>query len=185
MTRIFLGILLSIIHIAVFCQEVKVLDLGKLRKPDKDPFLSEIASDLQFIKLETKPDCLIGSISSISRIGENYLITSEAGKTLYVFNNQGRYICSIGRLGKGPGEFLEIYGLSIDPLTNHIYVLDNGQVKLIEYNQDGRFIQEKKLNFYATGVKVTKSGFVFVLALYMLVPIKKVINNNFVPHQSS
>ena len=152
---------MGLIQSHCFSQSTIDIDLEKLLSIDRDPLLSEIASDIEFIKLKTDKDHLVGSIGGISRFNDKLLVLANQGKSLYIFTNQGDFVSEIGRRGKGPGEFLYIYGMSIDPISNHLYILDNNQVKLIEYSPDGKFIKEKKLSFYATGVRATENGFIF------------------------
>lgn len=142
-------------------QEIIRIDLNEYKKHFRQPDLSEIASDIEFVKLETQTNCLVGGINRIVRCGKSILILANSKKSLLLFSENGKFIRKIGNLGKGPGEYVEIYGLSIDPLTQHIYVLDNGQVKIIEYLANGDFAKETKLGFYATDVLPFVGGFLF------------------------
>ncbi|MCX6225094.1 MAG: 6-bladed beta-propeller [Bacteroidia bacterium] len=122
-------------------QELTEIDIPKLLNPERSPVLSEIASDIQVIKLETTPGCLIESVESLVNWGDNYLIVSNNKKSLLVFNKEGKFIKTVGTIGKGPGEFLEIYGMALDPKTDHFYILDNGFVfytgSVYAYRTDG------------------------------------------------
>lgn len=161
MKKLFFFLFLLMYFCLLSGQELVEIDIPGLLKPERDPLLSEIASDIQFVKLETTNECLIGSIGSVAYWGPNLLITSDGRKKLFVFSGEGKFLRSVGVVGKGPGEFLEIYGMSIDPATGHLYILDNGQVKLLEYDQEGKFLKEMKLKFYATNFKIIENGFVF------------------------
>jgi len=142
-------------------QQYTRIDLPGLLKPERDPNLSEIASSLEFIKLHTHSDHLLGTIRGVASWGNQLLIQANGGKSLFVFDRKGNFIKEVGKRGKGPGEFLEIYGLTVDPKTNHIYLLDNGQVKVVEFCEKGDFVAEKKLGFYATGILKLDQGFLF------------------------
>ena len=158
-------IVIQILFVCYFCaasgQGFTEIDIPKLLKPERSPALSEIASDIQFIKLQTTPDCLIQSVGSVTRWGDNYLIVANSNKPLLVFSREGKFVRSFGTIGKGPGEFLQIFGMALDPKTDHLFILGNGQVKLLEFDETGKFIREFKLGFYATGVKILDNGFVF------------------------
>ncbi len=154
-------LIFALIQSQCFSQSCIEIDLDKFLATERDPLLSEIASDIEFIKLKTDQDHLIGKIGSISRFNDKLLITTNQGKSLYIFTNQGEFVSEIGRYGKGPGEFLQIYGMSIDPVSNHLYILDNNKSKMMEYSSEGVFIKEKKLSFYATGLHATENGFIF------------------------
>jgi hypothetical protein len=142
-------------------QELTEIDIPGLLKTEKSPGLSEIASGIQFLKLQTTPDCLIESVGSVARWGDQFLISANGGKALFVFGKDGKFVKTVSALGKGPGEYVEIYGMNMDTKTGHLFILDNGQVKLMEFDEAGKFIREFKLGFYATGVKVADDGFWF------------------------
>ncbi len=64
--------------------------------------------------------------------GPKALVTDSKGrvyiadwrsKIIKIFNQKGRYVTSVGRSGRGPGEFLSIEDLAIDD-ENNLYVLD-------------------------------------------------------------
>ena len=131
---------------AVSGQGIIEIDIPGLLKTERSPVLSEIASDIQFVKLQTTPECLIQSVASVARWGNNFLVVSNSKKSLFVFSQEGKYLRSVGTLGKGPGEYLEIYGMAFDIKTDHLFILDNGQVKLMEFDENGKYIKEFKLD---------------------------------------
>lgn len=51
---------------------------------------------------------------------------------IHVFNPDGSWLKSIGREGRGPGEFLNIS--EIDIKSDHLYVIDNSQRKIIVFS---------------------------------------------------
>jgi hypothetical protein len=161
MKIIIIQLLIILSFSAVSGQGIIEIDIPGLLKTERSPVLSEIASDIQFVKLQTTPECLIQSVASVARWGNNFLVVSNSKKSLFVFSQGGKYLRSVGTLGKGPGEYLEIYGMAFDVKTDHLFILDNGQVKLMEFDENGKYIKEFKLGFYATGVKVVDTGFYF------------------------
>ena len=52
----------------------------------------------------------------------NIYVADCNGCEIRVFNQQGTYIKSIGKKGKGPGEFLEVLGMTIDGNDNLVVV---------------------------------------------------------------
>jgi len=125
-------ILLQILFSFCFClasgQGVTEINIPGLLKTERDPVLSEIASGIQLIKLQTTPECFIESVRSVTRWGNNLLISAKGTKALLIFSKDGKFIKSFGTIGKGPGEYLEIYGMALDPKTDHLYILDNGRI---------------------------------------------------------
>lgn len=84
--------------------------------------LAEIVDSCRVIRLENRPDALIGRISGMALTGDRiYLYHQE--KLLMAFDYQGKYLKPIGALGKGP------YGYQY---LNNIAVGGNGSVILGE-----------------------------------------------------
>lgn len=77
-------------------------------------FFNEIKDDISFIQLETNDDCLLGQTSSII-MHDNYvfIIDQHTKKRVLMFDNQGRFIRSFGKIGKGPDEHLELFDFQI------------------------------------------------------------------------
>ncbi len=67
--------------------------------------LSEIASDFEFIPLETKEECLV-TVGNSSHLGEKYFVFEVRSKGIYQFSRDGWFIRKIVEHGKGPTEFL-------------------------------------------------------------------------------
>jgi hypothetical protein len=62
----------------------------------------------RFIKLETTDDCLIAAILKMEFDDEKIFIKDSNDK-LFVFDNEGMYLQSIGKIGPGPDELLNIF----------------------------------------------------------------------------
>ena len=70
---------------------------------DSIPFLlSDIISDVEFLKLETKKDALISLGNWI--VGEKYVIVFIYNQGLYQFTRGGRFIRKLAYIGRGPKE---------------------------------------------------------------------------------
>ena len=59
----------------------------------------------------------------------------------------GKFIRKIGGQGQGPGEYLRISDFCVDPVSKHIFLLDNSKAcKVLKYGTDGQFIEKFSLN---------------------------------------
>ncbi|MGV8134240.1 MAG: 6-bladed beta-propeller [Mangrovibacterium sp.] len=112
----------------------------------------KIIKKIKFIPLETKDDCLIGSIGKIYRSTDlMYIKDNRYVKKILVYNNEGKYLKSIGNYGKGAGEFIGLADFTVDERKNRLLVLDNQQRKVLTYDlDDGSCLNEMKINFWAT-----------------------------------
>jgi hypothetical protein len=106
---------------------------------------SQFVDSISFIALETNSKNIIGSITKLIKTNDKYFILdTKSAKKLLVFSITGRFLYSIGNLGKGPGEYLNIMDFTIDDKNNYILIIDNLQ-KIIKTDLDGNFISEKKV----------------------------------------
>jgi len=73
--------------------------------PDRQPInLSEIATKVEYVPLETSDSCLIGNHMSIST-SANYIIAVDSKQMLLFDRKTGKFVRKIGQYGKGPGDF--------------------------------------------------------------------------------
>lgn len=80
---------------------------------EKRLMLSEISSEIEYIRLETRNDVYIKNIDDIS-IGSQYICIADTRTSrVFLFSKQGHFIKFLGRLGKGPGEFVGIDNISL------------------------------------------------------------------------
>ena len=99
--------------------------------------LSEVASKVLYIPLETSQESLVGDVRH-AHIENNVIYMPDMGaKKLSRFSLDGKYLGSVGRNGRAYGEFATLAGFSFD------YDYETGAEllfdleKLIEYHKDG------------------------------------------------
>jgi hypothetical protein len=105
---------------------------GEVDKSSFDKFLEPI----KYIPLETNKECLISKINNIIYYKDCFYVVNYS--VLLKFNSQGKFICQIGKKGKGPKEYLQLRDVSIQSDT--IYI--NGRNKILVFNLDGKYISE-------------------------------------------
>ncbi len=83
--------------------------------------VNELMTDVKLVKLETGEGHLIGGYYQLF-VGEKYILTLM-DKSILQFDINGKFIRSLGRQGKGPGEFTGVgdYGVSPDESKLYIY----------------------------------------------------------------
>jgi hypothetical protein len=76
-------------------------------KETRELSLSDFVSDIEYIKLETKKECLIGSGYPI--VGKDHiLILSYNPLSVLLFSREGELLGTIEKKGHGPGEYMTI-----------------------------------------------------------------------------
>lgn len=125
----------------------KVIPFAKGVATTKEMKLSEIASKVQYISLETTPECLLTGKAhhlKVSFAGK-YLFVCD-GEHIYQFTPEGKYIRTIGQRGQGPGEFRNhILAVVYDEAKECILATDYLGGKVIVFSFEGKFLYDFKI----------------------------------------
>ena len=117
----------------VSCREADVKEIITLP-------LSGIVDSLEIIKLDNREEALIGSYALL--IGEHYIGARYAGKPYKLFTRQGRFVCDVGAVGQGPGEYTNLYDSQIDDKYDRIYLLPWPDRKILVYDLKGNYLHD-------------------------------------------
>lgn len=98
----------------------------------------------QIIALETSDDFLIGEIEKIEIKNNKIIICDPMSRAVFLFNMDGSPHSKIFKPGRGPGEYMEISAMGVNDSV--IIIFDNVSRKLMEFDFNGRLIQEAGLN---------------------------------------
>lgn len=108
--------------------------------------LSQLVDSIEYVKLETSPECLVSSASRV--IGKKYiLLLNGQPPQVLLFDRSGKFTRLIGKIGKGPGEYTYPFIIDISPDEDQIIVYDLVQKLFLEYFMDGSFIASHKTPF--------------------------------------
>lgn len=133
-----------------------VMDKSKLQLCDGT--FSSTLSKFEIVPLETNDDCLIGEIDVIKKRNGRYYIQS-ARKTLLVFEEGGKFVMQVGRIGGGPGEYEILSDIEVD--DHCIYLLSFN--KLLVYGLDGSYQKTISLKQNVRTIRKVKDGFLVLL----------------------
>lgn len=120
--------------------EIKYEDLLKQKKSIK---LSQLATDIEYIRLETNKNCLINDNAKYYFSGD-YIFVSNRDHILK-FSSDGKFIKKIGSHGRGPGEIFSIRYLSIIPEKKLIIIHDGAPKKLLYFDFNGKLIKVQNI----------------------------------------
>ena len=105
--------------------------------------LSEIASDIQYIPIETSPEALMRSVMNLKATDDKFYINTML--ELLCFDKSGKFLYKLDQQGRGPNEYIFITDYDVRPETNEVIVLAGG--KLFFYNEtDSGFKLSKQLD---------------------------------------
>ncbi len=108
--------------------------------------LSLYISDIKYLPLQSNDNSIfLGDVSKFA-IDENHIYIAGYGQSqIHIFSKNGRYLKSIGKKGRGPGEYIAIR--SINPMPEKNAVLIEGGYKSIVYSlNDNSTISEVEYN---------------------------------------
>lgn len=100
--------------------------------------LSNYASELKYIQLETNDSALIGAISNI--VYEcNKIYISDQSESIYVFDSEGKHLKTFNKKGRGPGEYNRITSFFVNPNNGNLYIITSQA--LLCYDKDLNFVK--------------------------------------------
>lgn len=113
--------------------------------------MSEIISEIKYLPLETRPDCLIGYMN-ITVFGKDIIIRSyssaiNGSQGIYRFSDQGKYLNKIGNIGRGPGEYQDNSDVVL--IGDTIFVVSNFSNDILCYSLTGTFLKKFHININA------------------------------------
>jgi hypothetical protein len=134
--------------------DIDIIALDEGITNSKKVYLSEVASEVSYIPLETHDSCLIEKVQKIVFCEGSFIISD--GKQIYMFDSLGSYIRKIGRNGRGPGEYLRIMDFTCNSDNNSIVIYTPDLKKIVLYSFSGVFENEFTVEHFPT--KIASSG---------------------------
>jgi len=111
-----------------------------------------VHSDWEYIvgnDLEVRVDTLVSPSDTTLTIGEmnglaigdqHVYLADNMAMRIHVFDNNGNFLRSIGKRGRGPGEFLNMTAIAWFPQRQEIVVYDHMNFRLSRLDHDGNFV---------------------------------------------
>lgn len=102
--------------------------------------LSQVASKVEYVKLETTNDCVIGQGAAYF-FTDSLIFVSNRNHVLK-FSHRGKFLQRIGEHGLGPEEIDVIVSMSLIPDKKLIVVQKDVPKKLLYFTFDGKFVKD-------------------------------------------
>jgi hypothetical protein len=120
---------------------IEVINLKQAFDNAKPVSIADIADKIEYIKLETRNECLTGTNLKIYADSKN-IVAIDRKQILLFDRHSGKFIRAIGQQGEGPNQFSR--PLSIMPFnaeTQSVYALRSK--KRYEYSLEGKLISQR------------------------------------------
>ena len=117
---------------------------------------SDFATAVNYIPLEITPSSLVGNVDElqITNSGE-MIVFDKSQKHIMRFAPDGKYMNSIGEIGRGPNELIDPYHIAYDGFRNQLLVWDNAKSEIFFFSLDGKITKHIK-----TGTAYSTMGIV-------------------------
>ena len=123
-------------------KKINVIDIASNVGKTEIVSLSEIAESVYIIPLETNSNSLLGSPYNYLSFENGVIFIKQNINELKKFDQNGNFLYTFNRHGRGPEEYEHLSSFKIDSKSNNILVSTHSG--LIEYDQNANFI--KKIN---------------------------------------
>jgi hypothetical protein len=108
----------------------------------KTVLLSDIVKSINYVRLETREDIVLGTKNVRVTPIDDYLFISQSDQPLIVFDKNGKFIRRIGKMGIGPTEYSNNYSISIDQIGKRIFILNSQRGSILNYSWEGVYLNE-------------------------------------------
>lgn len=145
----------------VICPVNKVKDTLNLK-------LSDLIESCQIVRLDNNPEGFYDNSWHID-ISDKYLCVKSYGQQpAKLYDKTGKYICNIGKLGRGPGEYPTLNGLQFSPDGKKLFLFPFGTTrKILVYDVSGKYVRDIPLAFTQRKFKAFISGDSVITVLSM------------------
>jgi hypothetical protein len=121
-----------------------IIDLPRVMSEKKAVRLSDLAERIRYVPLETTKKYLIGEESVSVKPCGDLIFVSEHGKPVGVFDSSGKFLRTIGRIGRGPGEYNFDYLFWPDENPKRVYVWNADAGTIMSFSWEGQYLADIK-----------------------------------------
>jgi hypothetical protein len=131
--------------------------------------LSDLADSIEYVALETGENSLVKLIDNLTVTDKHILIKDGCG--LLLFSRKGKFICRVGNMGQGPGEYICAGDYDIDEDRQKIYLWGIYEHKILVYDFSGKMTGSFRPDFGNPDASV-KNFLIFRDEQYMAATVK-------------
>jgi hypothetical protein len=159
----------------VITDRLEVITFSEDMYQEQDLFLSDYATDIKYIRLETNDESLISKITKIVFFDRYCLILDRAQEQIFIFDTLGNYSHKINNIGQGPGEHVCINDFAV-LADSTICISDVCFGKLLRYSFFGKLLNETRVSQRPNRMGALDGKYPVLMSVYG----KRVLNDHFV-----
>ena len=122
--------------------KMAVMSLDELKSDEVIVPLSSLVENCELVQLETREDAYFKAW--FTTVTDKYIgIRVEGNELFKLFARSGKFLCNVGSIGQGPGEYtIGPYDAIIDDQNELIYLAPFMGNKILVYNTSGLFVKD-------------------------------------------
>lgn len=115
--------------------------------------ITQVIDTVAYIKLESSEDCYLGTITDVISFDDKLIIADKMiTKSVYLFENNGKLIRAIGKVGQGPGEYSDVSHVMLSTNGQNIIIMDILKNQFIYYSLNGDYLKSEPLQYRAGNI---------------------------------
>ena len=146
-------------NIAVDLSSINLVE--GIKNPVESLLLSDLATDVEIIPLETSDNSLFNYEDIANIISTEHGLLISTGKRILHFDRKGKYIGDVGKFGEGPHDYYYTRGLGYNEATKEVHVPYNfsttNEIKIYKL-EDGQFLRKIKIADHGVTLIAKKNG---------------------------
>ena len=127
-------------------EELLSFNINTVDEKEHTLYLSDLMESVEIIQLDNSTEEAFGRIWDIA-ISENYIATGNVTESVKLYNRKnGKFIGNIGSYGQGPGEYTNVWGITVNEDDNRVYLWPSMRNYILSYEMNGKFIEEETIH---------------------------------------
>ena len=127
-------------------EELLSFDVSTLEDKEYEIKLTDLMESVEIVQLDSSTEEAFGRTWDIE-ISDNYIATGNVAENVKLYHRKsGKYIGNVGKRGQGPGEYTNIWDITINEEYNRIYLWPNMRDYIYSYDMNGKFIEEETIH---------------------------------------
>lgn len=137
-----------------------VIDPKDFERLDGPAKISDIATAVEYIPLQTTDSILIGQVEKLIVWNGKYYIWDKLSETIFCFDERGKYSYRLHKQGEGPEEYFRISNFTMDMKNGNICIYSDMSKAIYVYTEKGEFVKRIPTSLILTSVAI-QDDFVF------------------------